>query len=77
VALAFVTLSPDAGAQTRRPGDYLMVGGTIQGRSTNIIYVLDTANLEVLGLEFNSNRNRVENAIWHDIKADLQQGESR
>ncbi len=77
VALAFVTLSPEAGAQSRRPGDYLIVGGAVSGESTNVIYVLDTTNLEVLGLVVSENRKRVETAIWHDIKTDLEQGSSR
>jgi hypothetical protein len=77
VALAFVTLSPSADAQARRPGDYLLAGGQMQSESSNVIYILDTANLEILGLVLDDNRKEVRSAIWHDIKKDLKQGASR
>ncbi|MCK4871996.1 MAG: hypothetical protein KAS72_04645 [Phycisphaerales bacterium] len=78
VVLAFVSLSPPAQAQgARRPGDYLIVGGAMKGETSNAIYVLDTANLEVIGLVFDRSGNRIPKAIWHDVKQDLERGASR
>ncbi|HEB60429.1 MAG TPA: hypothetical protein ENJ06_01240 [Phycisphaeraceae bacterium] len=77
IVLAFVTLEPGAKAQSRRPGDYLVVGGQMKGETSNAIYVLDANNLEIIGLMLDKNRRQVTSAIWHDIEKDMKQGTSR
>ncbi len=42
-----VSTDTPAEAQTRRPGEYLMVDGEASGASVDVIYVLDVANGEL------------------------------
>ncbi|MBX3405171.1 MAG: hypothetical protein KF869_00280 [Phycisphaeraceae bacterium] len=46
-----------AGAAQRGRGDYTMVSGRYQGGTANMVYLLDSANQELLALEWNRNRN--------------------
>jgi hypothetical protein len=47
-----------AGAAAQRGrGDYTMVSGRYQGGTANMVYLLDSANQELLALEWNRNRN--------------------
>lgn len=66
LALAVLTIAgvqspagaqPGAGAAQRGRGDYTMVSGRYQGGTANMVYVLDSANQELLALEWNRNRN--------------------
>jgi hypothetical protein len=68
LALAVLTVAgvqSQAGAQPgaggaagqRGRGDYTMVSGRYQGGTANMVYVLDSANQELLALEWNRNRN--------------------
>lgn len=63
-ALTIVGLQSPAGAQpgaaapaVRGRGDYTMVSGRYQGGTANMVYLLDSANQELLALEWNRNRN--------------------
>lgn len=61
--LTIVGLQSPAGAQpggapaVRGRGDYTMVSGRYQGGTANMVYLLDSANQELLALEWNRNRN--------------------
>ena len=60
--LTIVGLQSPAGAQPggaaqRGRGDYTMVSGRYQGGTSNMVYLLDSANQELLALEWNRNRN--------------------
>ena len=63
VVLTAVSLTPDAGAQsaTRRPpGVYSLVGGELASGNANGVYVLDSANRELILLRWDNARNAVE-----------------
>lgn len=60
----------DAG---RGRGSYLMIGGEIQGGNANAIYVLDTANQEMIVLRWNPGRGVVEGLGYRDLRRDSAQ----
>lgn len=74
--LAAVSLAPRADAQRDRSGrargDYTMVSGRIQGGSSNVVYVLDAANQEVIGLRWNESNKSLEGVGYRDLQADAQ-----
>lgn len=74
VALGAVSLTPDAGAQsaTRRPpGVYSLVGGELSSGNANGVYVLDSANREIILLRWDNARNTVEGLGYRDLNADV------
>lgn len=79
VALGYVTLAPSVVAQSsdRRPGEYIVAGGEMKGQNANAFFILDTENLEMLGIVFDANRKRVDKAVWHSLVEDEQRGSSR
>ena len=54
--LGLVTLGPDARAQggtpERVPGEYVLVGGDIPYGDSNAIYILDSANQEMVAIRW-------------------------
>jgi len=69
-----VTLAPTAGAQnqtTRARGEYTMVGGEVNGSSSNAITVLDAANREMVTLLWDSSRRRLQGVGYRDLITDL------
>ncbi|RMH27261.1 MAG: hypothetical protein D6693_05645, partial [Planctomycetota bacterium] len=60
LALAAVTLAPPAAAQAGRArGEYAMISGQIQGREESAIYLVDTANQEMVALIWDRQRNNL------------------
>lgn len=61
-----VLAGADAGAQPvgtpapRPRGEYTVVSGRYQGGTTNAVYVLDSANQELLALSWDRSRNELE-----------------
>lgn len=73
--LGAVTLAPRADAQRgsgRARGDYTMVSGRIQGGNSNVVYVLDAANQELIGLRWNESSKALEGVGYRDLQADAQ-----
>jgi len=71
--LAIVSLAPVAGGQPgsgRSRGDYTMIGGRIQGSSTNAIYVVDAANSELVALKWSQGQKRFEGVGYRDLNRD-------
>ncbi|MDF1809245.1 MAG: hypothetical protein P1U42_06080 [Phycisphaerales bacterium] len=75
--LGLVTVSPDAGAQlsgqanTRVRGDYSVVGGATIGGVSSVLYVLDTANRELVALSWNDSTQSLEGIGYRDLDADV------
>ena len=63
--------------QPRGRGSYLMVGGEIQGGNSNAIYVLDTANEELVALRWNQSRSQLELLGFSDTRRDADQEAGR
>ncbi|MEZ6243919.1 MAG: hypothetical protein R3B57_12855 [Phycisphaerales bacterium] len=73
VVLALVTAAPRALAQAgvrRPPGTYAMVGGEPASGNANAVYVLDTANRELIVLRWNNSTNQLEGVGYRDLRAD-------
>lgn len=55
--------APDVNGQQaapRRPGDYLIVPGRVQGLTVGLIHVLDSANGELTALAYDENTNALQ-----------------
>ena len=74
--LGVVSLAPRADGQRagsgRARGDYTMVSGRIQGGNANVVYVLDAANQEMIGLRWNESAKALEGVGYRDLQADAQ-----
>lgn len=73
--LAMVVLSPRADAQAARgraKGQYAMVGGKVQGVSESVIYVVDSANEELVAARWDRSRKVLVPLGHRDIQADAQ-----
>lgn len=70
-----LTLAPHAGAQragARAPGDYTMVSGRIVGGSTNVVYILDANNQEMVAVRWNPTTKSLDGVGFRDLSADAQ-----
>lgn len=72
--LAAVSLGPRADAQrsARARGDYTMVSGKIMGGNSNVVYVVDGANQEMVALRWNDSAKTLEGVGYRDLAADAQ-----
>lgn len=76
--LGAVTLAPGAGAQplrgdTQNPrvrGDYALVGGVSLGDNAATVYVLDSANRELVALRWNDSTKSLEGVGFRDLVRD-------
>lgn len=78
--LGAVTLAPTAGAQraaNRAPGDYTMVAGRIQGGSSNAVYIVDSANQEMIAVRWNIGAKSLDGVGYRDLSADAQMSPGR
>ncbi len=75
VALGAVSLTPNAGAQgqksPRLPGIYSVVGGELSSGNANGVYVLDSANREMILLSWDNSRNKVNFLGYRDLNSDV------
>lgn len=79
LVLGAVALGPDARAQAspdeRLRGDYVVVGGDIPFGNANAIYILDTANQEMVAIRWNPGAGaagRLEPIGYRDLRADAE-----
>ena len=75
LVLAAVSLAPEATAQRgggagRARGEYTMLSGRVVGGNSNAIYVIDSANQELIGLTWNNTRKTLEGFGYRDLNAD-------
>jgi hypothetical protein len=74
-ALSVVTFSPGAGAQmgsqvNRVRGEYSIVGGASIGGVSSTVYVLDSANRELIALNWNDSTKSLEGVGYRDLNRD-------
>ncbi len=83
VALALVTFSPGAAGQqrgaaappaapARNPGDYTLLGGRVQGQSSEAIYILDAVNREIVAVSWDQSRRTLGPIGFRDLNIDAQ-----
>jgi hypothetical protein len=81
VLLGVVTLGRSADAQPMSRGEYTMIAGRAQGAAAGIVYVVDTANLELIALTYDPNSKDLEGIGYRNLAADartlLNPGSSR
>ena len=70
MALAAVTFSPQAGAQARPRGDYLMVSGGVAGTNAGVVYVADTVSEELIAVAYDTNGKVIEGIGYRNLAAD-------
>jgi hypothetical protein len=68
--LGVVCIIPVAGASDGQPGvrargAYTLVSGRIQGNTTHGVYILDSANQEVVALSWDRGQNRFNSPIGY------------
>jgi len=71
--LALVSLHGIAGAQSERPrsrGQYTMVNAKAQGISESCLYVVDSANQELLVVRWDRSRQQIKGIGYRDLVAD-------
>lgn len=71
-ALAFVTLSPSAGAQARRNGLYTLVGGTANGQVAGVAFIIDEVNQEMVALSWNEGSRQLTGLGYANLAVDAQ-----
>lgn len=77
-ALGAVTLAPGATAQNRRPmGEYTLVGGSAQGVSGNVVYILDSTSMELVALRWDQTRKTVAGVGYRNLRDDREAGADR
>jgi hypothetical protein len=72
LALGAAVVVPTALARQpgRARGAYTMLNGTIQGGNSDAIYVVDSANQEMMVLRWNDGRNSLEGIGYRSLSAD-------
>ncbi|MDA0802177.1 MAG: hypothetical protein O2819_00260 [Planctomycetota bacterium] len=70
VAVAILAFAPQAVAQGRARGQYMMVGGTAPGNSKGIVYITDTVAMEVLALQWDDNQRTFTGLGYRNIGSD-------
>jgi len=79
VALAGVLVGR-AGAQpgtARLPGRYTVIPGKVSGISGSVLYVIDSANQEMIALRYQRAQSRLEPFAFRSIAADAAEGRTR
>lgn len=76
VALGWADIA-SAQARARARGEYTMVAGRIQGGSSNVAYLIDAANQEMIALRWNENAKGLEGLGFRDLLADSQASPGR
>lgn len=74
LVLGAVTFAPSAGAQSdssRPRGEYSVVGGEVTGSNTNGIYIVDSANRELVALLWDDSRRQLNGIGYRDLATDL------
>ncbi len=74
--LGVVTIAPRVDAQSmmqtpRVRGEYTVVGGETLGDTASTIYVLDSANREIVSLRWNDSTKSLEGVGFRDLVRDV------
>jgi hypothetical protein len=69
--LALVSLAPSAGAQAARSrGEYLMVGGHVNGVDGAAVFVIDSRNQEMIALALNNTTKALDGIGYRNLADD-------
>ncbi|KAA0214002.1 MAG: hypothetical protein DYG94_02970 [Leptolyngbya sp. PLA3] len=71
--LGAVTLPPIASAQNQRGrtrGEYTMVGGELDVGGSDAVFIVDSANAEMIVLRWENGRRRLEGVGFRDLDLD-------
>jgi hypothetical protein len=79
LGLLAVALAAPADAQraARARGEYTMVSSKIQGGNSHVVYLVDAANQELLGLRWNESNKGLEGVGYRDLAIDAQANPGR
>ena len=66
-----------SGTLQRASGQYTCVGGQTLGGYTNVIYVLDSANRELVVLKWNDGTKQLEGIGYRDLVSDISKESDR
>ncbi|MCH8344122.1 MAG: hypothetical protein IH983_09045 [Planctomycetes bacterium] len=78
--LAVVTFGPTVAAQDRGRGDYTMVAGRANGADSSVVYIVDTANQELIAVTYSQSNKRVDGIGYRNLAGDsagLMRGRTR
>ena len=70
LVLAAVTYSSSADAQSRGRGDYTMVGGSVKGIVSNVVYIIDDRNQELVAVTLDPNTKALQGITYRNLAAD-------
>ncbi|MBX3373773.1 MAG: hypothetical protein KF817_08050 [Phycisphaeraceae bacterium] len=70
-ALAAVTWMPEAAAQSRARGRYIMVGGGVNGSAAEAVWLIDTVNEELISITWDPNEREIVGIGGRSIARDL------
>lgn len=71
--LALVSFQPGATAQpaqTRAPGEYVLIGGEMRGGNASAVWVLDSINQELVAVRWDESRDNLNGIGFRDLDAD-------
>jgi hypothetical protein len=71
------TANAQAAANTRRPGDYLMISGEVVGGPSGVVYVVDTTNGLLGGMTYDDTRHQIDVMPVIDINQAFQQNQPK
>lgn len=80
LALAAVTFSPVAEAQSLARGEYTMVAGSVNGSQSGVVYIVDVVNQEMIAITFEHSQKELLGIGYRNLRADvasLARGQSR
>jgi hypothetical protein len=75
LVLGAVTLAPSSHAQRgggRARGEYSMVSGKITGSTAHAVYIIDTANQDLVAVRWNESTKSLDAIGYRDLKEDAQ-----
>lgn len=65
---------PGTAAAARPRGQYIMVSGRVQGSTANVVYILDSANQEMIGVRYNRTAQSLEAIGYRSLVDDGRPG---
>jgi hypothetical protein len=68
--LGGVTFGPSASAQYRSRGDYTMVAGKSPGAQSDIVYIVDTYNQELIGVTMDPTTRLLDGTGYRNLNRD-------
>lgn len=74
--LAYMTFAPEAGASaqpgnTRARGDYTMVAGEVNFGNSSAVWIVDSANQEIVAIRWDEGRRNFEGIGYRNLGDDV------